>query len=222
MKKLTFISHLIYLIMLSLTLSSCGGGLSGGYGGPVATYNCDWEGEKRVYFEETAFLMPCSENCEYIFRNTLLENILNSHSIFQIMERVAHGELGDNLFDCKWTVTITRSTCTNETDQCRSLSINQDNYTEYFNQDILEHSPYNINTAPNDLKHEMIFQIHNVMNFYDGKVGTVIWKNTWYAPNVQHGDEFWFSVYNLEGDFKPGMYYSPTRNIYYNGHFQNI
>ena len=220
-----FIIQLMCLTMLCGILSCCGGFIGGG--GISVTYNCDWENEKRAIFYDPDLLAPCSlGDCEYVFQNPSFENVLDHHGICYIMQQVCNNYLGVPNFDFKWTVTVASGkTCSGSSDQYRSISMNQDSYTQYFTnsgQDVMEHSPLNSNISASEHKHEMVFQIHNVENLHDAKVGTVTWKYTWYKPSNENGEEIVFNGPVIEGDFKPGRTYSPTRKIYYFGHFQNI
>ena len=145
------------------------------------------------------------------------------------MESTQTGLLTTNSFDFRWTVTLAANiTCSDPILNHNTISIGPGNFTGYIDSDdILEGSPYvpeNEYIYPYDHKHELVFQLHEVDNEYDGKIGTLTWKYIWQFPSVAGLDEwdFFFPDNGVPCSFNPDRNYLVLRVIYINGQYENI
>lgn len=215
--------------MCTCTFISCSFSF-GGFPSPPPTYNCAWSQQKQGIFYDANLLMPCNGGtCDYRFENTILSNSLNSHSLYAVMQTVESGFLGTS-FDLNWTVTIASTkTCAVSSDQSFPNVLNQDNYTNkfaFYMQDVYDGTPFVPDSNyiyPNEHKHDLVLQIHDVVNTYDSKCGTITWKYTWSQPSSP-GTDWWFNfpTSGVKGTFVPNAYYQPTRHIYYDGQYEDF
>ena len=198
----------------------------------TVTYDCDWSNDLNAIFTSVNLMLPYNddESEEHRFQNLLLENVLNFQSIHNVMDNVGQGFCIGNSFDFKWTVTIMSGiTCSPSTLSYSKVILNRDNYMTKFTSydDMMEGTPHataGSPVLPTDHKHELVFQIHDVENSYNGQVGTIAWKYTWFGPNGIGSDEWWFNFpeYGVIASFTPNRAYVQYRCIYHNGEYQNI
>lgn len=137
-------------------------------------------------------------------------------------------------FDLKWTASVDKKICSSYTDSIKSITVNLDNYTQYFTtpyEDKLQGTPYiqeGNYISPCDIRHSFVLQLHDVENRYENKFGTMTWKHSWNCPTAIGTDEWGFefpndySVSGVVGKFVPNRMYLLTRRIYVNGQFENV
>lgn len=216
----------LYIFVICITFNSCNFIAGGGYFNQT-TYNCDWHEDKNAYFYNADLNTP--EECDNIFRNELLETFLDRNSIFELMQQIQYVSFGVSSFSFKWTVTVKpNKMCTSQNDQFKSIILTQDDYTNKFssNNDLLSGTPYISESNyiyATDYKHEMVFQIFELENTYNGKIGTMTWKYTWDTFIENNGElNFIFPNGGIMGTFSPNAYQSSPKLIYMDGQYVEI
>ena len=236
MKK-TFIFLFGIAMIICSSLTSCdpwagglgGGGNNGGSGNgntPVNN-NCNWQYDKNAVFNNVELLLPCGNDCEYIFRNSDLETILNRYSLYQAMEYIALYYPIMN-FELSWTVTIVpNKPCSNQSDQQRTITFDKNNYDHFISfNDILDGTPIVPDSCyfyPSDHLHTLVFQIFEIENTYDGKIGTMAWEYSWEGPSIV-GDSNWEFIFpngGIVGSFNSNTQ-QPGRYIYIHNQYELI
>lgn len=224
-----------FKFILCLIIISCITGCDGyfSYGGfSPRTYNCVWHNDKNAILIDPQLLAPCNNTTNgCAFENERLKNSLNTWSLLIIMEDILNQNIGSS-FSFKWTISLTSNKlCSDQTKQSQSIVFNQNNYKSYLsfvNSDVLSKSLYvaeSDNFTAYDHKHEMVFQIFDIENTYEGKVGTMTWKVNWDQPSIIEYENwlFVFPKQGVVGTFSPNNYQSgEKRYIYINGNYEFI
>ena len=189
-------------------------------------YTCDWLDDHDAEIENAHLLLPRGDTCGYVFQNTILENVVNTYSIYNVMSNVSTNSYIGSGFDFNWTVTIVNKICSSQQDQNRKIIFNQDNYTNHISFthcDKLTNSPYvpeHNYITPYDHKHEYVFIVHGVTNEYDGNIGNITWQCYWSFPTIPADSWIFNSPPNgIVGTFTPSRGLAP-RYIYMNGTYQ--
>lgn len=191
-----------------------------------------WRNDKNAIFMYPQLLIPCDNSINGCsFRNVRLEDALGTWSLFMIIENVLNQSIGSNI-SLKWTISLTSNKlCSDPTTQSQNIALNKDNFKSYLsfvNADIISKTLYVSESdgyTAFDHKHEMVFQIFDVENNKDGKIGTMTWKVSWDQPIVLDYEnwQFVFPKQGIVGTFSPNSYQSgEKRYIYINGNYEFI
>ena len=185
-----------------------------------------WSKDKNAVFDTPKLYTPSSVVSDSRFANKWLEISLDYWSIASLMDDIFTYNIGSD-FKFMWTVTLTSNkTCSDPFSQTNSIILDKNNYKTWMknnNIDVLLETPYVSESNgfyPYEHKHEMLFQIFDVKNEYDGQFGTMTWKFSWDGPTISNLDEwiFFFPKEGIAGTYTPeklsGMY------IYKKGHYQ--
>ena len=209
-------------------MTSCGRGIIINPENTVETMDCNWDSTIIAVFLDANLLLPCSSGeCDYQFANARLAEVLNSWSLYSIMDACRYGQLAGCTFDFKWTVTVVSDKkCSVDDDQSQYVIATQDDFLQVFTlpyQDKIE-SPCMYTIPYNQYKHKFELQIHDIENEQDQTIGTIKWENTWLSQTAIMNGEWWFTFPQgqIVGKYDPNDYQPVTRHIYINGQYENI
>jgi len=152
--------------------------------GASQTPACTWDDGAAAQFYNADLELPVNSNNYF----PSLQMYFPAFSISTLVEQMSHyvqGHGGECIFTL--TTSVINNQCTDST-YSGSKSVNQDNYTDafgMFNSDVFEGVQMvdNATIPMHYYKFQICLQIKGVMNYTNGSIGTLTWKQTWPSAN---------------------------------------
>lgn len=176
------------------------------------TYGCFWSNSCDAKLDTTVLNLP-DANCETPFQNYALEIRFpdDCTSLFEFLTNISNGtfwQLTD--FRVTWTTKVFEKKCDDANNQSKQkvwsyIGGATQNDLQLSNGDIIPNSPLTATEGEiryDELQHELVIEIFNVTNDYDGSQGILTWKKTWigYQESVYQGQDLpWIFNFPTQG-----------------------
>lgn len=195
----------------------------------TSAYPCTWPNWANAVFVNPLLKLPNS-TCDEPFSNHELEVSFPANSFYELM--INNRMVTEPAYTLTWTVSVYEKPCDDSfgSEESKQLIFTQNDFWGRLlrsTYDWIELSPMiaaSGDIGVNDLKHQLVFQLTDVINDEDGSSGTITWTRTWqgqnnasYTSNPTSVWNFYFPSEPLIGSFTPKNGF--PRKIYINNHY---